>query len=188
MIGNILGGAMGKVVPAMDYESIASSTVGAGGTATILFSNIPQTYQHLQIRGIVRSQNSNTGSQIYFVNLNEDTNSANYAKHCLVGNGSTISTFGSTNDRGFDAIPNATYNTNVFNAHIIDILDYRSTDKQKTMRAISANENNASSGAVGQLYLESNLWRNTSAVTSISLTILGNFTQYSSVALYGIKG
>ena len=40
--------------PTGAYDSIATSTVGAGGAASIVFSSIPSTYTHLQIRGIVR--------------------------------------------------------------------------------------------------------------------------------------
>ena len=36
------------------YESIATVTVGAGGTSTITFSSIPTGYTHLQIRGIAQ--------------------------------------------------------------------------------------------------------------------------------------
>lgn len=36
--------------PSTDYDSIATTTVGAGGAASITFSSIPSTYQHLQIR------------------------------------------------------------------------------------------------------------------------------------------
>ena len=40
------------------YESIATVTVGSGGSSYIEFTSIPGTYTHLQIRGILR----NTGS------------------------------------------------------------------------------------------------------------------------------
>ena len=36
-----------------DFESIATVTVGGGGAASIEFTSIPGTYQHLQIRGII---------------------------------------------------------------------------------------------------------------------------------------
>ncbi len=47
------------------YESIATTTVGAGGTSTITFSSIPSTYTHLQIRGIGRSDAASGNSWIY---------------------------------------------------------------------------------------------------------------------------
>ena len=36
------------------YESIATVTVGAGGSSSISFTSIPSTYKHLQIRAITR--------------------------------------------------------------------------------------------------------------------------------------
>ena len=41
-----------------DYESIASTIVGAGGAADISFSAIGTDWKHLQIRGISRSTDS----------------------------------------------------------------------------------------------------------------------------------
>jgi hypothetical protein len=38
-----------------DFESIATVTVGGGGAATVEFTSIPGTYQHLQIRAIAWS-------------------------------------------------------------------------------------------------------------------------------------
>jgi len=35
-------------------ETIASTLVGSGGASTVTFSNIPQGYKHLQIRGITK--------------------------------------------------------------------------------------------------------------------------------------
>ena len=34
------------------YESIQTITVGSGGASTIVFSSIPSTYAHLQIRAL----------------------------------------------------------------------------------------------------------------------------------------
>ena len=37
-----------------DYESIATVSVGAGGTSAVEFTTIAGTYSHLQIRGIAK--------------------------------------------------------------------------------------------------------------------------------------
>ena len=47
------------------YESIATYTVGAGGSSTMVFSSIPQTYKHLEFTmsifgsayGVISTQN-----------------------------------------------------------------------------------------------------------------------------------
>jgi hypothetical protein len=72
----------------------------------------------------------------------------------------------------------------IFRASVLDILDYSNTNKYKTLRALDAGDSNGS----GNMEILSNLWMNTAAITSITLTLdSGNFTQYSSFALYGIK-
>lgn len=169
-----------------DFESIATTVVGSGGTSTITFSNIPTSFQHLQIRGIGRNTNSNTGAQILYVNLNQDTTSGNYTKHNLFGNGTSGGSYGGANDAGYDGMTNATYTASVFTGYVIDILDYQNTNKYKTVRALLGFDSNS----LGSIYLTSNLWKNTNAVTSISITtsLSGNLAEHSSFALYGIKG
>ena len=54
MIGNSIAGFLGTGVAAStsSYESIATTTVGAGGSSSISFTSIPSTYTHLQVRGL----------------------------------------------------------------------------------------------------------------------------------------
>ena len=165
------------------YESIATTTVGSGGTATITFSSIPSTYQHLQIRGIVRTT-SGTNNEDLRIRMNTDTGS-NYSRHSFRGEGASVSAEANASqvymwlDR---AIPGA---ADIFSGVVIDILDYANTNKYKTMRGLGGNDRNGS----GIIALSSGLWMNTSAVTSLTFTpSTGNFAEYSSIALYGIKG
>jgi hypothetical protein len=73
-----------------------------------------------------------------------------------------------------------------FGGFIVDILDYTSTNKNKTIRCLCGFDANGS----GNLGLVSGLWRNSgSAITSLELfPQSGVIAQYSSFALYGIKG
>jgi len=70
-----------------------------------------------------------------------------------------------------------------FNGFVIDILDYSNTSKYKTTRELSGQDRNGS----GEIALWSGNWRSTLAITSIEFSN-GTFDQYSSFALYGIKG
>jgi hypothetical protein len=73
-----------------------------------------------------------------------------------------------------------------FGAVVIDILDYANTNKYKTIRSLSGTSYNNNNGAVG---LFSGSWRNTNAITAITLQAsAANLAQYSQFALYGIKG
>ena len=171
------------------YDSIATTTVGAGGAASITFSSIPQTYTHLQIRGIGKwDTTANDISSIQW-QLNGDTGN-NYAWHYVRGSSSTVSATSGTSQPNFgssSSMPtnNSSY-ANVFGAVVFDLLDYSSTNKYKTMRTLSGVDTNG--GTYGYINFSSGLWLNTSAVTSVTVKLDGSMAQYSSFALYGIKG
>jgi hypothetical protein len=167
------------------YESIATTTVGAGGASTITFSSIPAGYQHLQIRYIGRTASS--GNANINLNMNGDTTTSS-VWHVLYGTGGgTVAPYafdsayiiaGQTATSGVDA--------NVFGAGIIDILDYKDTSKNKTVRSLTGSSNKST----GVTYFSSGQWRNTAAVTSLAFKTgdATNFAQYTQFALYGIKG
>ena len=160
-----------------DFESIATTTVGSGGSASVTFSSIPATYTHLQVRASSAQASANWA----ILNFNSDTGS-NYAGHFLIGNGSAASTYSFASNVGPLNFYSGT--GSVFGPAILDILDYANTNKYKTVRSLNGYDANGS----GQLQLVSNLWMSTSAITSITLTPNSpNFSQYSSFALYGIR-
>jgi hypothetical protein len=169
MVGNTL------IYPG-SFESIASVDVGAGGSSTITFSSIPSTYTHLQIRMTSLQTNATSGGTMSF---NSDTTTSNYYYHYLLGNGSAASA-GAGQDR-----PYAPWNSGSSSgpgATIVDILDYSNTNKYKTLRALNGYDLNGS----GAILLTSNLWSNTAAISTITITSAG-FLQYSSFALYGVN-
>jgi hypothetical protein len=171
------------------YESIATTTVGSGGSSAITFSSIPSTFTHLQLRLIGRTDYGTTGPTNMFIQLNGDTGS-NYTTHNVRGNGSSAAATGDANlSFGYmqDAFPTAGNTASVFGAAIFDILDYTNTNKYKTIRNLYGVDINGS-GTVG---LASYLWRNTAAVTSLTFypgVGATNLVQYSHAALYGIRG
>lgn len=169
------------------YESIATTTVGGAGAASITFSSIPGTYAHLQIRMTGRlNAASQNGSGI--LTYNGDTSSNNYTYHELVGNGTAASAYGSAAPESNQmwSLTGATATASVFGVAITDILDYANTNKYTTQRNLGGYDNNGS----GRITLNSGLWMNTAAITSIVITPNAGtaFDQYSSFALYGIKG
>jgi hypothetical protein len=169
--------------PSGAYDSIATTTVGAGGVSSITFSSIPSTYTHLQLRATAITPS--TGYHNFEITINSDTGS-NYATHQIQGNGATaVASYQSSTDKyTFVGLMNPT-NGYPFGA-IVDFLDYANTNKYKTMRSLAgANNNAADTGA--RVGFSSGLWMNTSAITSITVAG-GDYGQYTSIALYGIKG
>lgn len=168
---------------ANSFFSIATTTVGAGGTSTVTFSNIPQTYTHLQLRTLHRV--SSAGETNLTIRVNSDT-ANNYSGHYLFGDGSTNASgaLSNTNLNTLARTPGAAQTANSFGVAIIDILDYRDTNKFKTFRSLTGWDANGS----GSVYFSSVNWRNTNAITSITITDQGggNLVQYSSFALYGV--
>lgn len=167
------------------FESIQTITVGSSGATTLFFSDIPQNYQHLQLRCIARSTWSSAGLVILKIFFNGDSNQSNYSKHHLVGNGSSVTSYGGANDSGIDSLPGGFYTANVFGAVVVDILDYTNTSKTTTTRALGGFDSNGSGWSI----LGSNLWNNTAAVSNMSISLgpTSNFVQYSQVSLYGVK-
>ena len=169
-----------------DYEHIETQTVGAGGAASVTFNSIPGTYKHLEIRAITR-QTSNSAASDLTMRFNADSGS-NYAWHQIYGSGSaaTSSANVSTTSTGWNYSPDTSILANSFAAAVVQILDYTSTSKNKTMRSLWGYDANGS-GFVG---LRSGLWFATpAAITSITLGIVvaTNFAQYSTFSLYGVK-
>lgn len=172
-------------VVAGDYESIATVTVGSGGAADIEFTSIPATYTHLQIRYIVRSTQSATETGIN-MQINSDTGS-NYAWHYLFGDGSSVAAGAGSTQTSLNLvnIPGASATASAFGAGVLDLLDYTSTNKNKTVRLLQGWDGNGS----GRVNFSSGLWYVTpTAITSIKLyPSANNWAQYSHFALYGCK-
>jgi hypothetical protein len=168
------------------YDSIQTVTVGAGGASSISFTSIPSTYKHLQIRAIGRTTDSGVVDSTTAWRFNSDSG-ANYTLHLLIGDGTSASAYAGTGrDNASTYLAGAGASANVFGAMVMDVLDYTNTNKYKTIRSLFGTDTN---GSGGRVMLDSNLWLNTAAITSISATpVTGTFTQYSSFALYGIKG
>lgn len=165
---------------------IASQTVGSGGAASVTFSSIPQTYRALQIRGIGRSFVGGVDSNVS-ANFNGDTG-ANYAFHKLLGDGAAASSAAvtaTTAMQWMDITGNGAP-ANVFGVGVVDILDYSSTSKYKTVRLISGQDQNVH----GYASIKSGLWMNSSAITSITVQTQDGASypllQYSRFDLYGI--
>ena len=188
LLNNIVG-FLGEGVAAStnSYESIATVTVGAGGSSSISFTSIPSTYKHLQLRFIARGE-----STLARVALRANNDSGgNYTLHYLYGDGSAAGAGGTTGQQQIDltTIPTSSQTANAFGGAVVDILDYANTNTNKTIRSLGGDDLN---GSGGYSILYSGAWLNTSAINRIDIipgTVgSGNIAQYSSFALYGVKG
>lgn len=169
------------------YELISTQTL-TGTAASVTFSSIPSTYNHLQIRAVARTDRSGSADDLMMLRLNGDT-AANYNSHYLYGAGGTPASASSLTDtyiRNNMRVAGATFATSGFAPLILDILDYSATTKYKTVRSFSG-----LSGTTNEVTLGSGAWRNTAAITTIQFGMYltsTNFVAGTRFSLYGIKG
>jgi hypothetical protein len=167
-------------IPPSSYESIATAT--PSGTSTVTFSSIPSGYVSLQVRFNLINATSGGSTVIRF----NGVSGTSYAAHSVYGNGSTAV---ATSITSYSGVPVSTGwvggITTYPSVGIIDILDYTSTTKNKTVRCVNGADNNSTGGSI---QMSSGVFLDTSAITSLSLVGDYNFNTGSTFALYGIKG
>jgi hypothetical protein len=161
------------------FELIQAYTVGSGGQASIDFTVIPSTYTDLCVLVSGRSSYAG-GSATLFISLNGSTSS--FTSKIIEGSGSTVVSFSSA--RNIGVINGATSTANTFANMSIYIPNYAGATN-KSFSTDSVQETNATEAYAD---LTANLWANTAAINQITLTPgSGNFVQYSTAYLYGVK-
>ena len=160
---------------AATYTPIASITLGAA-VSSVTFSSIPSTYTDLVMTVATISSTTNYP----YVVLNGDTGT-NYSKTWLTGTGSAASSGRDTSTAISYITANAASTTSSGFISIVHFMNYSNSTTNKTFLSRS---NNAGSG----VDLQVNLWRNTSAITSVQiLANTGTFSAGSTFNLYGIQ-
>lgn len=157
------------------YEAIATQTLGSAA-ASVTFSSIPSTYTDLVLVTIF---GVTTGDDLY-LQFNGDTGT-NYSTTWVGGNGSTATSGRKTSDNGIQPRTPANQPTTVTTIYNTNIMNYANTTTYKTAIARYNYASGFTEADVG-------LWRNTTAITS--LTFKCNATTFvtgSTFSLYGIK-
>lgn len=181
---SMLAGNAAYVPPS--FESIATTTVGAGGTKTITFSSIPSTYKHLQVRFMTKDTYSLVADWVSFGMSANGTNT--WRVHYFYGDGSSISVNTTTTAAIFFTTPNSASSLNdIFGVGIIDIIDYANTNKNKTFNVLTGLDNNTNT-IFSKINQQSLLKIDTTAIDTLTFTGDANFAEKTTFALYGIKG
>ena len=161
----------------------------SSNTASVTFSGIPSTYSSLQLR--ILSRSTRTAMANLNIQVNSDTGTV-YTRHELSGDGATATASGSAAGGVTTASIARSTGTDsaasIFGVSIIDIHDYASTTKNKTMRSFFGIDNNSAAPA-GVVGMRSVLYIGTTAITSLTLTSASStsFVAGSTFALYGMK-
>jgi hypothetical protein len=148
--------------------------------STIVFSDIPANYTHLQVRAVAIYTGS-VGSG--FFAFNGDNASGNYSYHALGADGTSAghAALSSQNLGRYTGFAGTSPAGN--NSMIMDIIDYSNTSKFKTVKTTYGWDANAT----GYVEFNSSAWRSTLAVNSIAFTAANTFAANTHFALYGIK-
>ena len=163
-------GVTSSSTSAATYVPIQTYTAD-GSTTTYTFTSIPQTYNDLVV--VTNGVYTNNDIDMKF---NSDSGS-NYSRTYIYATGSSYGGAAITNaTAGYAGTLGTGYTTN-----IVNILNYSGTSKQKSWLTRASAASTAVIHAIG-------LWRSTSAITSISLTINTlTWPAGSTMTLYGIK-
>ena len=169
-----------------DFESIASVSITSQGQSNgMYFTNIPTTYKHLQVRGLVRNSYAGTNDPLY-MRINDNTTSSLYQSHRVRGDGASImaeTTNASYMHMGQTVAGNGT--TSCVTTFVFDILDYSNLNKNKTVRGMTGYDGNGT----GQVNLVSGVYMvaNTSVVTIGLDGITTGALLGSHAELYGVR-
>lgn len=168
---------------AATYILLSKIIVGVGGSSTIAFTNIPQSYTDLQIKASVRSgYNGFADGYLYFDGGGGTTQ---YSSTITYGDGSWKGSYRYSNNGQSAPYPLAGSNVtaNTFTNFELYIPNY-TTSNNKQFLGMSGAENNATAS---RNVITGNLWRSSSAITSLTFSTANGFVEGSSIYLYGIK-
>ena len=168
------------------FESIGTLTLSSS-VSLLSFANLPQTYKHLQLRVMGKTDRA-LNRDSFRIQFNSDATTSNYRTHFVLGDGASAAGAdeGGTAGGVHYRLTGNSGATNIFGVSIVDILDYTNTNKYKTTRTLGGEDVN---GTGGEIYLGSSVWMSSTAITSFLVVpnTGTNFMQYSKFALYGIK-
>jgi hypothetical protein len=169
-----LGFLAASGVSAGSFDLLETQILGSS-QASVTFSSLStyaSTYQHLQIRAVARTAQAQAASVVYL----DFNGGAGTFGHYLLGDGSSVSSDDADSRAGF--VTGSSASASAFGGMVIDILDPFETTKNKTIRSLST--------GLG-IYLQSSLWVNTAAITTLTLRPPANFVTGSRFSLYGLK-
>lgn len=158
------------------FESIASVYMTSSTSTAVTFSNIPQTYRHLQIRTFHATRQSSTNG---YGTISMNGSPSGVRNLLFTGGSNTVTSYKDASTGAITESLNDVYH----GSSVIDLLDYTNTNKRRTFRVFSGVDLNGN----GSLGFNSLILDSQSAVTSVTVTPNETFQPYSRVSLYGIK-
>lgn len=168
------------------FTPISTVTVGSGGAATIDFTNIPSSYTDLCLKISVRAAATNWTTTAVRITFNT-VGGTSYTRKTMYN--TSAGSAGSDSASGVAFLGGIGGQGSSSTGSVFAIADFYipnyAGSAYKTVSINSISENNGTDTAQ---QMTAGMFSNTSAISSISIVdAFGNFNQYSTVALYGIK-
>lgn len=160
------------------YTKIQSETLGSNQTS-IVFTSIPQTYTDLKV-SLIAGHNTRAGGFVIYFNSDTGTN---YNSSYMLGTGTSQEGSCSNNTSGIYNFGDLGSST-IVNLIEINVNRYTETNRHKSTSSIFASKER------GRILLNFGLWRNTSAITSMTLSFTNGTDTFASgtvATLYGIE-
>ena len=161
-----------------------AQTVGSGGSSSVTFSSIPQTYTDLYILCSARTNRTAYNTDRITAKINTVTTNMSYQE---VQGGASFGTNAALDTTAFvvgHATTDANSNpVNIFSSSSCYISGY-TTANYKIGLMESALMNTSTDGF---MYITRSTWVNSAAITTLELVTTNPWYQYSKFYLYGIK-
>jgi len=158
---------------AATYTPISTYTLSSGAT-TVSFTSIPSIYTDL----VLVANCTYNGSTNWYLRFNNDSNSY-YSKTVLYGTGSGSGASARNTSQTETYINVSNGNTSDPNMFEINVMNYANTNTYKTFLC----RENTATQSVGSFV---GLYRSTSAINRIDLTLYTSSTAGATFSLYGI--
>lgn len=157
------------------YEPIATHTTTTNGTSSLTFSSIPSTYTDLVLVCSLKATSSNSSFVARFNGVSTST----YSVTQMYGFGSTGFSQRLSNQTEV-YLSYAGFPTASFAPTIVHFMNYSNTTTNKTFVSRSGYSPDYADASVG-------LWRNTAAISSMTLFAGTSYDTGCTFTLYGIK-
>ena len=164
--------------------TLIASSIFSGAAASVTFSAIPGTYNHLMLVAMARTDRAAVSDGV-LVTINGDVTGGDYAGNQILASGSSISVTGNTGNY-LCGVAAASAGAGQPGSFTVDIPRYAGTVLEKILNTRGSFDSGATLNGV-QININSTIWGSTAAITSIELTPQHgvNFIAGSAFYLYG---
>lgn len=177
-------------MPTATYDLIEEQILGSA-TATMTLGNggtIPQTYKDLVLEVVARSAYANLTNDVSLY-VNGVSTGTSYSYTRLFGDGTSPYSDRAANQAIVGTIggtAGATAAANIFSTHTVHLMSYTNTNINKTMLVRGSYAPGGGNGLASLAMMV--LYRSTSAITSITISMAGGFNiaAGTTVRLWGI--